>query len=238
MSNTLLLTYIRDNEISDNMLYKDDAMQQMIYMRDTIGHDLCQVPMFVVSTHVSKSIELPVYGFVLRNGVKIIARDNFYGWMVSVVLPYNLPLGYFDMDIFSDNEKFNYIEGFKSQWIYDPYDPGSKTRSKFTVGINNDYILYMFIYKLIKAFPDMTFSDNNRSESEIAGSIKGIYMCNDLGNKHGWEILWYTYYQLDNIEPFNICQSNDPHQFAERLMKHPKALDTFLMEEYMFNTNF
>lgn len=246
MSNTLLLTYMRFHDISDDMSYKESAVNQMIFMRDTIGNNLCKVPMFVVSSHKSKSIELPVYGFVMRNGVKVIARNNFYGWVVSVELPDALPTGYFDMDIFSEHGqceyKHCYCEGFKESWVYGVYDPGYNTCTKFTVGLYDNYNFYMFIYLLNKAFPAMTFPEINRSESDVAKSIEDIYdkhLITDVLDMStcGWEILWNTYSKLNDKIGYNKYSEN-PAKFAEQIMIFPDVYQEFIMDEHMFNVTF
>ena len=229
------------------MLWRDAAIDQMVFMRDVIGRDICHVPMFVVSTHRSKSIDLPVYGFVMRNGIKVIARENFYGWVVSIELPQNLPAGYLDMDMFSKyNLTLPYCEGFMPEWVYDIYDPGAKSCTKFTVGISDNYKFYMIMYMLNKAFKPLNMSDN-RSVDEIGEAIHALYTSQgffneDYDNKPaGWEILWNTYFKMSCLtnHAYGVGKtSENPMEFAKQIKKYPELLNEFLLEEYMYNTKF
>lgn len=72
--NKLLIEFMRENELSDDLLWKKAAEQQMIFVRDKIGKHLSHSPIFVVSTHMSKSCLLPVYAFRLTNGIEFIMR--------------------------------------------------------------------------------------------------------------------------------------------------------------------
>ena len=82
-TNFTVLEFMRDFEYNSNLLWKKKAEEQLIFVRDTIGA-LVKSPIFIVSTHYSKSCLLPVYGFMLPNGIRVIMRENFYGWVVSM----------------------------------------------------------------------------------------------------------------------------------------------------------
>ena len=117
----LLLQWMRKQEIKDTMRWKDAAISQKVFVRDTLCGDLLHTPVFVVSTHTSKSIKLPVYRFRIHNGIIVTARDNFSGWVVSIKSPFavNLP-----KDLVSgwgrnyEDMKPCYCEGFKEDWVY------------------------------------------------------------------------------------------------------------------------
>ena len=87
----LLLHWMRKQEIDDKMLYKNAAIKQECFIRDQICMRLLHTHSFVISTHRSKSIVLPVYAFTMENGIKVICRENFYGWKLSVKLPKDRP---------------------------------------------------------------------------------------------------------------------------------------------------
>lgn len=151
----------------DKMLYKHQATKQIVFIRDTIQHlffykeypqfrpidvfhDDCKkakdefIPM-VISTHRSKSIELPVVEINLKSvGVKIVLRDNFYDWNVSIESENDIECDF--MDTFKD-EKYHmcYCQGFPKDRIYGMYKDDHK---KFTCYIDNDYTLFTFMWIL------------------------------------------------------------------------------------------
>ena len=60
----LLLHWMRKQEIDDKMIYKNAAIKQECFLRDQICMRLLHTHAFVVSTHMSKSIILPVYAVI------------------------------------------------------------------------------------------------------------------------------------------------------------------------------
>ena len=52
--NFTLLEFMRDHKYDDNLIYKDAAIEQMIFVRDSISK-LVKSEVFVISTHTSKS---------------------------------------------------------------------------------------------------------------------------------------------------------------------------------------
>ena len=159
--NTLLLYEQRTTEIDDNMLYKQAAISQELFIRNVIGYSLCKAHTFSVSHHRSKSIVLSVYGILSRSGVSMIIRDNFYDYKVSVILPTALPDNYLDKSLFTDgynDKKIKpvYCEGFKEEWVYGPYIPTDKTCTKFTVELDSQYKLYTMIYLIELYYKNFT----------------------------------------------------------------------------------
>jgi len=220
--NKKILYYMRKQEIGDEMKWKKASIDQEIYMRDIIGMSLLKVPMFVVSWHTSKSIILPVYGFVMRNGIKVIARYNFYDWKLSIETPEQLPDDFIPEDLVSggygDGHEIPdcYLEGFRSEWAYGPY-LYEKTPKKFTIEVDNRYDVYVLMYMLNHAFHHMLFDvdKDKRTVEEVAESIKEIYEANGvyetyLSDRFGkdkpfeeaymspYEVLWSTHCRLDD----------------------------------------
>ena len=131
----LLLHWMRENKVEDKMIYKDGAISQECFVRDSLCSYLLKVPVFVVSIHCSKSIVLPVYRFKLKNDILVTARDNFYGWVVSIKSPYpvDLPDDLVQGDGGNKEDIAEvYCEGFKSDWVY-PYTKKDARLSTFRV---------------------------------------------------------------------------------------------------------
>ena len=157
-TNFTLLEFMRDFEYNSNLLWKKKSEEQLIFVRDTIGA-LVKSPIFIVSTHYSKSCLLPVYGFMLPNGIRVIMRENFYGWVVSMWVDnesasFNIDEGLVHGDR-DENEGYNgdikeyYCEGFKSEWVF-PFQAKETKATTFRVG--NDFKLYTLFYKLINEY--------------------------------------------------------------------------------------
>ena len=128
----LLLHWMRKQEIDDKMLYKNAAIKQECFIRDQICMRLLHTHSFVISTHRSKSIVLPVYAFTMENGIKVICRENFYGWKLSVKLPKDRPCeNIIPEDLleggYNENASKCYIEGFKDEWIFEEFINESHT---------------------------------------------------------------------------------------------------------------
>lgn len=215
-------------------------------MRDTIGMNLLKVPMFVVSWHTSKSISLPVYGFVMRNGIKVIARYNFYDWKLSIETPKQLPDDLIPEDLVSGGYGDGYeisdccLEGFKSEWCYGPY-LYHNTPEKFTIEVRNKYHVYVLLYMLNHVFHNMLFyvDKDMRNVNEISESIKQIYEANGVYEMHmsdrfgkdklfeeaymkGWETLWSTYCRLcDVLDEERKKDKSIPYCMAIDVAKDP-----------------
>lgn len=148
--NKLLLEFMRENDLDDKLLWKKAADRQMIFVRDDIGEHLTKSPIFVVSTHMSKSCLLPVYAFRLTNGIEFIMRENFYGWVVSIRSPFtieklpNFCHGDKNEDGTNDIHEV-YCEGFNKSWVY-TFKNENFNYSTFRV--HSDYDLYVLIYEL------------------------------------------------------------------------------------------
>lgn len=149
-----LREWINDHVPEEKMYFYKAFFRQVIFMRDELRY-LTGVSPEVVSTHRSKSIQLPVVRYGLDHCV-VYARENFHGWVVSVEaeepvwlndfrsLPSGLDSQHNQVAILS------YAEGFRSEWFYPPYYDGS---TEFTVRMNSDYDMYMFM-AILKAVTD------------------------------------------------------------------------------------
>lgn len=264
--NTLLLYYQRTTDIDDKMLWKEAAIDQECFVRGVLGRDLLHTPVFIIGMHRSKSIDLPVYGLALQNGIKVILSCNFHGWYASVELPKALPPYYLDPDLFDhgygDDSRHFFCYGFEDKEEYGNYYPDNPECTKFRVELKNKYTVYMMLFLLNKAFPPKDIEVSNRSVDSIKDSIEEIFKKNgvfelidiskDLGLENptfrpilsGWEVLWRTYYTINkylvetekNYGFTDKC--NNPEIFAEYIYKCPDALKVFALEEMAFKTIF
>ena len=221
-----LIHFTRKWNLDDKLLWKRSAEKQASFVRSTVCGNLLNVPGFVVSTHYSKSCELPVYFIRMRNGIEVTMRGNFYDWKVSVVIPEGyagLPAGIIPEDCLSyrmvenPGEKIPscYCEGFKEEWCYDGYNPDSPGR-KFTIEIPDEERLYVILHVLKHAYPDVVFDEKSdtRDTDELKRSIEDIFSAHGYDETEesvsfgisgerrlvsGWEILWRTHKKIENL---------------------------------------
>lgn len=151
----------------EEMLWKSAAGAQIRFVRDELGRivfpGLTYAEMGekidVVSTHRSKSIDLPVFGLFRDDlGCRIFLRNNFYNWKVSVSS--GVPIvadftGLFHTSPPPEPEYTGnplnscYFEGFPEEIVYDYYDAGDKC--KFSAEIHGDHSLWTTVFLIMRA---------------------------------------------------------------------------------------
>lgn len=260
--NRLLVDWMREWKIDEDLLWKKAAIDQACFMRDIVCQDLLKVHCFIVSTHVSKSVLLPVYGFVMRNGIKVISRYNFYDWKLSVKLPGSLPNNYLPTEVMSGGVKGQipsyYLEGFSEKWSYGPYEPENPKCRKFTIEVGNRYQVYTLLFLLKNAFPEKDFSLKKYSESvdDIISVIDKIFHDNGRyktfvdgsitrTQTHGWEIFEKTVRNIEDVikektgkHTFIMDEADDKEELAKLIYQNPESLPTFMMEKWCYETGF
>lgn len=245
--NKLLLEFMRENELDNSLIYKNAAERQMIFVRDKIGTHLTKSPIFVVSTHRSKSCLLPVYFFRLTNGIEFIMRENFYGWVVSIRSPFVID----ELPSFCRGDKNEdgtndihevYCEGFKHSWVY---AFNNKNFNYTTFRVREDYDLYTLIYQL------NTISISETAKPSDIGPIAIEICVNEVMRKHPsldsiYELFPETYFTADD---YHFCKQHEiegiPYakemdekikNFAERVGKYPELQNLFHIEiEKLYN---
>jgi len=109
-----LEAWIEENKIDPAMLWKNSASYQAAYlllMQEWMRLQDKDTTTSVVSTHRSKSIDLPVVEFAMPGiGLHLTCRDNFYNWGFTIKA--DVPLGWFKHDGFKFGEHPVYYEGF------------------------------------------------------------------------------------------------------------------------------
>jgi len=150
MEPQLLKDWLKENRIDDNMVYKGGYNHQIEFMITTLGRafidlkwDTYENVLKVISTHRSKSIELPVYQIVWHD-TEFIMRNNFHDWKVTVLSDGEPIKGLGKTQLFNPNEKINscYCEGFEEDWVWGSYNDNN---CYFTVELQSEYDLYTFI---------------------------------------------------------------------------------------------
>ncbi len=154
--NTPLQEWISANNPDEKMYWKNSWSNQVCFVRDEIpalllpkynnpDYSTIRDNITVISTHVSKSILLPVY-CIKAYGDKFIMRNNFYDWKVSVETHNIHKINFQKLGIIHDTSeqiKSYVCEGFKEEWVYKPYD---EDKWKYTVEINDKFNLKLFFW--------------------------------------------------------------------------------------------
>lgn len=204
--NKLLIEFMRENELDDNLDYKKAAERQMAFVRDKIGLHLTNSPIFVLSTHMSKSCLLPVYGLKLTNGIELIMRENFYGWVVSIRSPFTIEklpkFCYGDKYDDTDSNDIHecYCEGFHNSWVYAFANENFKYS---TFRVHEDYDLYTLIYEL----------NNLEGEAvkDVSSSPSIIKMCIEQTLKRHtscdriYDVFAHSFFEASD---YNFCKKN------------------------------
>lgn len=261
MNQTILYFQKKESSKNNNIIIPSnqmgDAFSQKIFMMDMVS-DLLNAPVFAISEHKVKSTTLPVYGILMRNGVKVIASGDFYEWFVSVELPKSLPADYLPIEFFRRgvDVDVNFYCYFNKKWEYGRYDPKDPSCTKFSVSVRSDHQLYTILYLLNKAFPEMTIEDDEREERQISEAIQAIYRKNgnyelayqkkEDGSDYmtelipGFVILMRTCRKAHDVSNCTDGYSriSKPNVLAELICKYPEVKKEFLLEERMFNTKF
>ena len=155
-----LQKWAKENDPSEtNLIYKDSFWNQIIFVRDTLTGIVYQMyggdyevakrvadNILALSTHKSKSVELPVFHMTLPEGTECVMRYNFHDWKISVKAsqPVNCDfLGLVDTD---EVIHAVYCEGFPDEWVFSSYN---SNHQEFTVELGSEYHVYMFFSLLI-----------------------------------------------------------------------------------------
>jgi len=166
--NNKLQKWITAQTVGDEMLWKGAFGSQVGFVRDTIvslfGWGLHyeakdEIP-DVISTHRSKSIILPVYELTRKDlGLRLIMRDNFYNWKLSVISEKPVIADFTGLfhttppvepDYTGDPLHQVYFEGFPKELIFGYYEPSDK--KKWSAEISGNYGLYTTIFLILRSF--------------------------------------------------------------------------------------
>lgn len=148
--------WFMENEPSENMIYRKSYSNQWLFVRDTLPqvlfpnlqHEKQRERLTVISTHMSKSIVLPVYEInIPEQGIILTMRNNFHDWKVSIESLHPIP-NRFD-GLFNVKETFSSVlcEGFPSNKVFSSYEENQKM---FTIEIHDDYRLFTFLWLLLQ----------------------------------------------------------------------------------------
>ncbi len=149
-----LQEWANENLPAENLIWKDGYWDQIIFVRDKIpqlvfsNYDEAQEHRTtVISTHTSKSIQLPVYRLKLTNGITFTMRHNFHDWKISVNSPNNIEIDF--LGLFDPEDTRNilgvFCEGFPDKTVFGCY---ADNKCKFTIELFSQYEVFTFFWIL------------------------------------------------------------------------------------------
>jgi hypothetical protein len=154
-----ITAWVRVNVPDESLIYAKQFANQVVFVRDILGrllwYDVIERVSNqpnVISTHVSKSVKLPVYQIIHKKfGLEIVLSNNFYYWVVSIKSEKPISLDFMGLFDETDEVPYYFCYGFPRDKVYGSY---VSNNSKFTFEIRDEYQLYVVIF-LIKNFLDI-----------------------------------------------------------------------------------
>jgi hypothetical protein len=135
-----------EHEPENNLKFKDGYWEQIMFVRDRVsrlfgGKD----NVFVVSTHTSKSVVLPVYR-IFGDGITIQFRYNFHNVILSIVSEKPIAENSL-MEIMDQAKEVRevYAEGFERDWVFGSFHENSR---QWTGEIPDLLHLYVLLYRI------------------------------------------------------------------------------------------
>lgn len=162
-----LQKWIEGHPVRDEMLWKGAAGHHIMFVRDSLvpvfgaglKYEQMRDAVSVISTHRSKSIELPVYQLERPDrDLRVVLRNNFYNWKMSVLsgepvkadfdgLFYTTPP--VEPDYTGDPLHEVYFEGFPRDLIFGYYAQSDGRR--WSAEISGDEELWTTMFLMMRS---------------------------------------------------------------------------------------
>lgn len=167
MPTPTLQEWINSQIVDDEMLWKTAFGHQVSFIRDTLAPLVCSGLHYslsdqaatVISTHRSKSIQLPVVQLSRPDmDLRLIVRDNFYNWKLSVISSTPIEA---DFDgLFQTTPPIEpeytgnplasvYFEGFPENLVFGYYTPSDK--KTWSAEIGGTHRLWTTVFLILKS---------------------------------------------------------------------------------------
>lgn len=218
------------------------VFKQIYYVEDTLSNSLLGVEAFVVSIHRSKSCDIPVYAMMLENGIKIIMRNNFHDWVLTIMSPKEISIPndlVYGLHIY-ENLTPNYCEGFKEEWVFDYKTENFKNT---TVYVSDDLRLFTLLYLLNKedigntekvseiALKTLNFISIRTIMKTYMERHENISMFHELFPKTFRKLIDYEFCANNNLSIF----LKDDEEVYKRISEFDELKRCFLIEKNSFD---
>lgn len=167
MTKIPLREWMADNIPDDKLRWKKSAQSQFLFFEDLgravlVREHWADDEMrkasgtYVISTHTSKSVLLPVVELTTPNGIVFTLRENFFNYKVSVNSPFAVEVDFFDL--FDPTEQPKFFEGFPGDGynatpgegpsrVYGPYADNNK---QFSVELHMEWEVFLFVWVIAR----------------------------------------------------------------------------------------
>ncbi|HEX9640566.1 MAG TPA: hypothetical protein VGB13_04560 [Candidatus Krumholzibacteria bacterium] len=148
----------------DEMFYKQASGRQIMFVHSVAAlfnagrkyEEHARVE--VIATHTSKSVLLPVYSIERADGLRLVMRDNFYNWKLSVISERPIEADFAGLfhttpplDSSHNGNPLSpvYFEGFPRELVFGYYEPSDRRR--FSAEIWGEHSLWTTIFLILRA---------------------------------------------------------------------------------------
>lgn len=227
---------------TEKLYYGKLGLEQLYNVEENFSNALLGAEAFVVSVHKSKSCLLPVYAMRMYNGIKVIMRNNFYDWVLTIMSPKEISIPSDLVYGLNGNNDIKpvYCEGFKSEWVF-----GFNTENfkNTTVYVSDNLRLFTLLYLLNKeVIAESEKVSENALKSLNFESVKSLmdgYLKRHKGVSLFNELFPRTYSKLTD---YNFCTKNnlsifpkDSEEIYKRIVEFEDLKRVFLTEKISFD---
>lgn len=158
MSTSPLQSWINEHTVGNEMQWKGSFGAQLGFVRDTLSRlvgtglkwEEIERVVDVISTHQSKSIILPVYSMERPDlGLRMIARDNFYNWKLSVISEKPITADFTGLfETGGEAIPECYFEGFPGEFVFGTYEQNPR---RWSAEIHGDHRLWTTVFLIMRS---------------------------------------------------------------------------------------
>lgn len=197
-----LQEWFNNHRAKDEMFFKGGFDKQVVFVRDSLAplvgvgldYDQRKQVATVISSHTSKSIELPVYQLARPDqDFRIILRDNFHNWKMSVLSETPVQADFSGLfhttppvepDYTGDSLSPVYFEGFPKDLIFGYF--AESDGSRWSAEIHGDEALWTSIFLIMRSLDNikpLTWNTRESHKKELDLARQKSVMANKVSSK-------------------------------------------------------
>jgi len=192
--------WIDQQLVGDEMIWKGSWGRQLEFLRDDLQHlagaglsyqkrKEAEVAR-VISTHRSKSIDLPVVEFARPDlGIRFIVRNNFHNWKLTVLSekPIEADFGPVfctkpppEPEYTGDHLRPVYFEGFPEDLVRGYW---SQNKREWSAEIHSDHSMWMVVHMCMRALgalPDCRYTTREEHRKQLDAETAENKLCESV----------------------------------------------------------